>query len=88
MTETRHRRPLAEHRRRAFLTIRALADRAGVSSRTIVDIEHGRSAPQFRTMQKLSEALEVDPLEITEFNAVIEGSSMGKAAARISLAAA
>lgn len=78
-TETR--RSLEEHRRRAFLTIRALAERAQVNSGTIVDIEHGRTAPRFQTMQKIAAALGVDPLEVAEFAQAIEGNATGKAAA-------
>jgi|GEM_PF-2355858 len=73
-------RPLAETRRRAFLTIRDLAQRAKVSTKTIVDIEHGRSEPQLRTIKQISEALNVDPLEIEEFALVIEGEPKKAAA--------
>lgn len=74
-------RPLAEHRRRRFWTIRALADRAGVSTRTVVAVEHGHTVPRFATMLKIAEALGVEPLEVAEFAAVVEGSETGKAAA-------
>jgi transcriptional regulator with XRE-family HTH domain len=80
MQEVQRRRPFGEVRRRAFLTIRDLSEMAGVSSRTIVDLEHGRTYPQLRTIKQLSEALNVDPLEVEEFAAVIEGEPKKAAA--------
>jgi DNA-binding XRE family transcriptional regulator len=69
---------LREHRHAAFLSIEDLAAKAGVSTKTIVETEHGRTQPKFRTIRKISEALGVDPMEIEEFAAV---GDMGKAAA-------
>lgn len=69
---------LREHRHAAFLSIEDLAKKAGVSTKTIVETEHGRTQPKFRTIRKISEALSVDPMEIEEFAVVGE---MGKAAA-------
>lgn len=80
MKEISQRRPLAEIRRRSFLTIRGLAELAGMSTKTIVDIEHGRTDPQLRTIKQLSEVLGVDPLEVEEFAAVIEGEPKKAAA--------
>lgn len=39
------------------LTVRQLADLAGVNKETVVDVENGRKAPQDRTWAKLAEAL-------------------------------
>ena len=75
------RRPLEEHRRRAFLTIRALAERADVSAGTVVAIEKGHKTPRFGTMQKIAHALGVDPLDVLEFAEIVEGNRTGKAAA-------
>jgi len=80
MQDTQQRRSFGEVRRRAFLPVRDLAEKAGVSSRTVMDIEHGRTAPQLRTIKKLAEALEVDPLTVEEFAAVIEGEPKKAAA--------
>lgn len=88
MPGTEERRPLAEHRRRRFLTIRALADLASVNTGTIVDIEHGRTVPRFETIRKIAGALGVEALAVTEFAQVIEEPETGKAAARDDLAAA
>lgn len=71
-------RTLREHRHAKFLSIEDLATRAKVSTKTIVDLEHGRTQPKFRTIRKISEALGVDPMEVEEFAAV---GDMGKAAA-------
>ena len=54
------------------MTIRDLAAKANVANQTIVQIEHGRISPRLRTMRRLSEALEVDPGEITEFDDAIK----------------
>lgn len=64
---------LREWRRDQLVSIEDLAERAGVSTKTIVETELGRSRPKFRTMRKLSEALDVDPKEVAEFAAVISG---------------
>jgi len=63
---------LREHRRASYLSIQDLAEKARVSTKTIVDTEHGRTEPKFRTIRKVSEALGVDPADIAEFAAVGE----------------
>ncbi len=73
---------LRETRRRSLLSIIQLAEKAGVSTRTIVDLEHGRTVPRLQTMRKVSEALGVGPESIEEFRNAIEGESVtGKLAA-------
>jgi DNA-binding XRE family transcriptional regulator len=64
---------LKECRRRRLLSIAGLAKAAGVSTRTIVDIEHGRTVPRLLTIRKLSEQLEIDPVDVEEFQRAIEG---------------
>ncbi len=81
MADNGTRRSLAEHRRRRFLTIRALAERARVSTNTVVAIEHGHKVPRFATMQKIADALGVEPLAVAEFAAIVVGTGTGKAAA-------
>jgi transcriptional regulator with XRE-family HTH domain len=71
-------RSLREHRRAQFISIEDLAERAGVSTKTIVDTELGRTRPKFRTIRKISEALGVDPQEIAEFAAVVDPGDEGK----------
>jgi transcriptional regulator with XRE-family HTH domain len=58
---------------------KTLAVKAGVSNKTILEIENGRNVPTFRTIRRLSEALNVDPAEVEEFAAAIE--ARGKDAA-------
>ena len=65
--------PLATLRRRRLLTQRALADKAGVTQATLVALELGRATPRIQTMEKIARALEIDPMEIAEFNRAIEG---------------
>ncbi|MEA2514344.1 MAG: helix-turn-helix protein [Thermomicrobiales bacterium] len=62
---------LREWRAARLLSTKTLAAASGVSNKTIVQIENGRQLPTFRTMQRLSTALDVAPEEITEFAAAI-----------------
>jgi transcriptional regulator with XRE-family HTH domain len=66
---------LREWRAERLLSIDRLADQAGTSNKTIVQIENGRQLPTFRTMQRVSGALNVAPAEIAEFAAAIEERS-------------
>ena len=54
-------------------TQRALADKAGITQATLVALELGRATPRIQTMDKIARALEIDPMEIAEFNRAIEG---------------
>lgn len=51
---------------------KTLSAKAGVSNKTILEIENGRNVPTFKTIRKLSEALGVEPGEVEEFAAAIE----------------
>jgi transcriptional regulator with XRE-family HTH domain len=64
-------RPIGELRRERLQTIRELAERTGVSTRTVLRIEHGVQTPQLGTIKKLAAALEVDPREVREFRAAM-----------------
>jgi transcriptional regulator with XRE-family HTH domain len=72
-------RPLRELRRRNLFSIDALAKAAKVSTKTIVEIEHGRQTPQLATIKKISGALAVDPFEVMEFRDAIEGKELAAA---------
>ena len=72
---------LRECRRRKLFSIARLAKATGLSTRTIVDIEHGRTVPRLLTIQKLSEQLEIEPHEVEEFRKAIEGEDGEKLAA-------
>jgi transcriptional regulator with XRE-family HTH domain len=68
---------LREQRQKRFLSIRELATKAGVSTRTVQMAERG-TPPRYATMRKLASALEVDPAEIDEFrDAVATWSERG-----------
>jgi transcriptional regulator with XRE-family HTH domain len=58
---------LREVRRSKLISIEGLAEAAGVSTKTIVEIEHGRSLPRLQTIRKLSDALGVEPISVEEF---------------------
>ncbi len=60
-------RTLEQLRRERLLTIRALAKDAGVSTRTVLQVEHGQRRPHPGTIKKLAAALGVKPAEVFEF---------------------
>jgi DNA-binding XRE family transcriptional regulator len=53
-------RNLKAARVRRLLTKEGLAEKAGVSPSTIVNIERDQTVPHFRTIRKLAEALDVN----------------------------
>ena len=55
---------LREARARRLLTQEELAEMAGISAATVVNIERDHQRPHFRTMRKLAEALDVEPTEL------------------------
>ena len=55
---------LKNTRTRRLLTQEELAEKAGVSAATVVNIERDNQEPQFRTIRKLAKALDVDPTEL------------------------
>jgi DNA-binding XRE family transcriptional regulator len=57
-------RKLKETRVRRLLTQEELAEKAGVSPSTIVNIERDQTVPHFRTIRKLAHALDVDPTSL------------------------
>ena len=65
-------KPLREWRTDRLLSIRELAERAGVTHKTIIQLEHGRQRASYATMRRLSDALQAPAGEITEFAEVLE----------------
>jgi transcriptional regulator with XRE-family HTH domain len=57
---------LRELREERLLSQQELADRAGVSKTTIVNIETGKIRPHPATLRKLAETLNVDPSALAE----------------------
>ena len=55
---------LKEVRTRRLLTQEELADKAGISAATVVNIERNNQEPHFRTIRKLAQALDVDPTKL------------------------
>jgi transcriptional regulator with XRE-family HTH domain len=58
---------LRELRAERLLSLRDLARLAGVALSTVYLIEVGRTTPRRAAIRRLSEALGVDPLAVTEF---------------------
>lgn len=61
---TRFGRLVAAHRRQAGLTQEELAEAAGISVDMISKLESGTSGARFGVIERLAEALEVDPAEL------------------------
>ncbi len=76
---------LREWRAERLLSVRALAAAAGVSTKTVTEIEYGRLVPTFRTIQRLAKALAVDPKEVAELADAIAQRS--QPASQVKLAA-
>jgi transcriptional regulator with XRE-family HTH domain len=53
-------------REERFLSHRELAQMAGVSPTTVLNLERGEAEAQRRTVRKLAHALEVEPRELVE----------------------
>jgi transcriptional regulator with XRE-family HTH domain len=61
-----------------LLTVRGLADTAGVSTQTVHEVETGKRRPRFGTIKRLSAALGVEPAEVVEFRTVLFGEEQGR----------
>jgi transcriptional regulator with XRE-family HTH domain len=74
---------LRQWRLEKLMSTKELATVAGVSNKTVVQIEHGRQVPLLRTIRRISEALDVPPREVQEFAEALEALEdlEGKAAA-------
>ncbi len=55
-----------------MLTVRTLAERAGVSPHTVHQVETGKRPPRFGTIKRLSDALGVEPEQVAEFRRVLQ----------------
>ena len=65
-------KPLREWRAEKLLSVRDLARIAGVSNKTINQIEGGHGVPTFRTIRRITTALDVDAGHVEEFARAIE----------------
>ena len=54
------------------LSQRDLAERAGVTQKTVLELELGRQEPQLRTIRRIAAALGVEPVEVDEFRQALE----------------
>lgn len=64
-------------RKARLFTQQTLAEKANIAIGTIYRIEAGRATPRFNIIRKLCDALTVDPSEVDEFRATLQGA--GKA---------
>lgn len=72
-------RTLREWRLARLMSTQQLATRAGITKKTLIDLEYGRRLPHYETMGRLSEALGVEATEVEEFAKAI--GERGKSAA-------
>ncbi len=66
---------LRDWRIERLLSVATLAEQAGITKKTLIDIEHGRRLPHYGTIAALCRVLNVAPAEVTEFAAALEGRS-------------
>ncbi len=66
---------LRELRLARALSQRDLAEQAGVTQKTVLDLELGRKEPLLQTIRKLAAALGVEPAEVDEFRRAIEAKA-------------
>ena len=69
-------RLVAAHRRRIGITQEALAEKAGVSVDMISKIETGATGARFPVIERLAEALGVDPAEL--FTTEVPGGAINR----------
>ena len=62
---------LRQHRTEQLISLERLAAKAGVTAKTLSNIERGKQRPSYRSMQGISNALGIEPTEITEFRTVL-----------------
>ena len=56
---------------RRLLTVRALAEAAGVSALTVIQLGAGKRKPRSGTIKAISAALGVDPEQVLEFRSAM-----------------
>ena len=54
-----------------MMSVRELAAEAGITAKTLTDIEHGRRNPTYESMRGVCKVLGVDATQIAEFVATI-----------------
>jgi DNA-binding XRE family transcriptional regulator len=68
---------LRQHRRESALSIRNLAEKAGVSHQTVVSGEAGKPL-RLVSMRRIAEALGIRPMEVAEFADVLRSRDADK----------
>ena len=63
---------LRETRAKKLVSVRELAKKSGISETNIYRLEEGKWLPTLTTIRKLSQALDIKPEEVDEFNAAID----------------
>lgn len=68
---------LEQHRIRAYLAIQELANKAGISAKTVQRIQKG-NRPKLATIRKIASVLNVHPDEVVEFSTSNSDSQTGQ----------
>jgi transcriptional regulator with XRE-family HTH domain len=66
---------LREWRVERLLSLTSLAAQAGITKKTLIDLELGRRRPHYETMAALCQVLNVAPAEVIEFVATLDQRS-------------
>ena len=64
-------RPLRDWRRERLLSLAELATAVGMTEKAVGSIERGRAVPRLGSIRKITDVLNVEPREVTEFAAVL-----------------
>jgi len=64
-------------RRERLLSLAGLATAAGVTEKTIGEIERGNTVPRLGTMRRITDALQVTPRDVAEFAAALGDDGAG-----------
>lgn len=59
-------------RKRQGITQELLAEEAKITSRYLIDVEHGRYGPSFETIYNLAQALKVEPKDLFDFSDLVD----------------
>jgi transcriptional regulator with XRE-family HTH domain len=66
---------LREWRVERLLSLTSLAAQAGITKKTLIDLELGRRRPHYQTIAALCQVLNVAPGEVVEFVATLDQRS-------------
>ena len=63
---------LRQLRTAKLISLERLAAQAGVTAKTLSNIERGKQRPTYRSIEGICRALDVEPTEVAEFKTVLD----------------